>query len=168
MQHALSILMILAGAIIMLISMLEAKNLQVLTPFIPERHRESVAKGLRLHRGLMAFFLPGYLVVAMAFLYNIAFVGEFFVGAVFLFGAIFVYVGIRLQSRMLLEIKNTLHGLLPICSNCKKMRSPESDPKNPQSWQNVESFLSSKTDADFTHSVCPECLKELYPDLYDE
>ncbi len=166
MQHAISILMILVGAIIMLISMLEARNLQILTPFIPEQHRAAVEKGLRFHRGLMGFFLPGYLIVAMSFLYNISLIGEFFVGAVFLFGAIFVYVGIRLQSKMLNEIKSTLHGLLPICSSCKKMRTPESDPKNPQSWQHVESFIAEKTSADFTHSVCPDCLKKLYPDLY--
>lgn len=44
-----------------------------------------------------------------------------------------------------------LHGLLPICSYCKKIR----DEKN--YWQRVESYLSEYTDVRFTHGVCPDC-----------
>jgi hypothetical protein len=166
MQHILSIAMILAGAVVMLISLVKARELHVLTPFIPERSKPEIIRSLRLHRGLMLFFLVGYCVVAGVFALRLPFVGEFLVGLVFLSGAIFVLLGLHVQTRMLLEIKNTLHGLLPICASCKKVRSADGDPHDPAAWSSVETFISAKTSADFTHSICPDCLKKLYPDLY--
>ena len=166
MQHILSTIMILIGAIVMLISLIKAKELHVLTPFIPERSKAEITRALRLHRGLMLFFLLGYCVVAGVFFLRLPFVGELLVGLVFLFGSVFVLLGLHIQTRMLLEIKNTLHGLLPICSSCKKIRNVDGDPHDPASWSTVEKFISAKTAADFTHSICPDCLKKLYPDLY--
>ena len=51
-----------------------------------------------------------------------------------------------------------LRGLLPICSHCKKIR----DDKN--RWHAVEVYVKEHTNADFTHGICPECLKKLYGD----
>jgi hypothetical protein len=166
MQHILSTIMILVGAVVMLISLVKARELHILTPFIPERSKAEITRSLRLHRGLMLFFLLGYCVVAGVFFLRLPFVGELLVGLVFLFGSIFVLLGIHIQTRMLLEIKNTLHGLLPICASCKKIRHTDGDPHDPASWSTVEKFISAKTAADFTHSICPDCLKKLYPDLY--
>jgi hypothetical protein len=166
MQHILSIAMILIGAIVMLISLVKAKELHVLTPFIPERSKTEITRSLHQHRGLMLFFLLGYCVVAGVFFLRLPFVGELLVGLVFLFGSVFVLLGLHIQTRMLLEIKNTLQGLLPICSSCKKIRHADGDPHDPASWSTVEKFISAKTAADFTHSICPDCLKKLYPDLY--
>lgn len=166
MQHILSTVMILIGAVVMLISLVKARELHILTPFIPERSKPEIIRSLRLHRGLMLFFLLGYCVVAGVFFFRLPFVGELLVGLVFLFGAIFVLLGLHIQIRMLLEIKNTLHGLLPICASCKKIRNADGDPHDPASWSTVEKFISAKTSADFTHSICPDCLKKLYPDLY--
>ncbi len=166
MQHILSIVMILIGAVVMLFSLVKAREMHVLTPFIPERSKPEIIRSLRLHRRLMLFFLLGYCVVAGVFFFRLPFVGEILVGLVFLFGALFVLLGLHLQTRMLLEIKNTLHGLLPICASCKKIRSADGDPHDPASWSTVEKFISAKTSADFTHSICPDCLKRLYPDLY--
>jgi len=166
MQHILSIAMILLGAVVMLISLVKAKELHILTPFIPERSKTEITRSLRLHRRLMLFFLLGYCVVAGVFFLRLPFVGEILVGLVFLFGSVFVLLGLHIQTRMLLEIKNTLHGLLPICSSCKKIRHADGDPHDPASWSTVEKFISAKTAADFTHSICPDCLKKLYPDLY--
>lgn len=166
MQHILSTIMILIGAVVMLISLVKARELHILTPFIPERSKAEITRSLRLHRGLMLFFLLGYCVVAGVFFLRLPFVGELLVGLVFLFGSIFVLLGIHIQTRMLLEIKNTLHGLLPICASCKKIRHTDGDPHDPASWSTVEKFISAKTAADFTHSICPDCLKKLYPDLY--
>lgn len=59
------------------------------------------------------------------------------------------------------EIK-TLRGLLPICSFCKKIRDDEGY------WHNVESYIRSKTEAQLSHGVCPDCLRKHYPDLADE
>lgn len=166
MQHILSIVMILSGAVVMLFSLVKARELHILTPFIPKRSKAQIIMALRLHRGLMLFFLLGYCVVAGLFFFRLSFVGELLVGLVFLFGAAFVLLGLHIQTRMLLEIKNTLQGLLPICSSCKKIRNAEGDPHDPSSWSTVEKFISAKTSADFTHSICPDCLKRLYPDLY--
>lgn len=54
----------------------------------------------------------------------------------------------------------TLRGLLPICSNCKKIRDDEG------TWNSIEKYIVTKTEADLTHGICPECCKTLYPDLY--
>ena len=50
-----------------------------------------------------------------------------------------------------------LRGLLPICAKCKKIRDDEGY------WVKIEKYIHDRTDARFTHSICPECSKELYP-----
>jgi len=59
------------------------------------------------------------------------------------------------------EVKK-LSGLLPICSNCKGIRDDKGY------WNQLEKYLSEHTDAGFTHSICPECYKKLYPDLWEK
>jgi len=49
---------------------------------------------------------------------------------------------------------NQLHGILPICAWCKKVRGGD------KYWQSVESYISSHSDVDFTHGICPECLEK--------
>jgi PAS domain S-box-containing protein len=56
----------------------------------------------------------------------------------------------------------TLSGLLPICANCKKIRNDGGY------WERIEAYISKHTDAQFSHGICPECAKKLYPELYDE
>jgi hypothetical protein len=55
-----------------------------------------------------------------------------------------------------------LEGLLPICTSCKKIRPDGADPKRQGSWIPIEVFISDKTDAEFTHGLCPACVKKLY------
>lgn len=69
----------------------------------------------------------------------------------------------ELESALSL-IKN-LEGILPICSNCKRIRLEGTEAKNQDSWIPVESYISNRTDARFSHSICPKCMKELYPYL---
>ncbi len=52
----------------------------------------------------------------------------------------------------------TLTGLLPICSSCKKIRDEAGH------WTAIELYVRDRTEADFSHGICPECLKRLYPD----
>lgn len=59
------------------------------------------------------------------------------------------------------EVK-TLKGLLPICANCKKIRDDTGY------WNQIESYLQEHADASFTHSVCPDCIQELYPEFADQ
>lgn len=166
MQHILSITMILIGALVMLFCLVKARDLLVLTPFISERSKHGIIRFIHLHRGLMLFFLLGYCAVAGNLFFRIYAFSDILVATVFLFGALFVLLGLHIQIRMLLEIKNTLQGLLPICASCKKIRNAEDDPQDPASWTNVEQFISAKTSANFTHGICPDCLKKLYPELY--
>jgi PAS domain S-box-containing protein len=53
----------------------------------------------------------------------------------------------------------TLGGLLPICASCKKIRNDNGY------WQQVEAYVKEHSNAEFTHSLCPECLTRLYPEL---
>jgi hypothetical protein len=58
-----------------------------------------------------------------------------------------------------------LEGILPICANCKRIRVDDAAPHSLRSWMKIESYLSTRTDALFSHTICPECMKKLYPDL---
>ncbi len=53
----------------------------------------------------------------------------------------------------------TLSGLLPICSGCKKIRDDRGY------WNQIESYISQHSEAEFSHGVCPECWARLYPDM---
>ena len=67
-------------------------------------------------------------------------------------------------QKALKEIK-TLQGILPICSNCKKIRKKGAPPDKQDSWMVLESYLREHTEAEFTHSICPECIRKLYPEF---
>ena len=73
---------------------------------------------------------------------------------------------LREKERLIKELKEalekvkTLSGLLPICSNCKNIRNDEGY------WIQVESYLKSRSDLEFTHGICPDCIKVLYPEFY--
>ncbi len=58
------------------------------------------------------------------------------------------------------EIK-TLRGILPICSFCKQIRNDHG------AWQRLEEYIQTHSEAEFSHSVCPQCVKEHYPDYCD-
>ena len=52
-----------------------------------------------------------------------------------------------------------LSGYLPICASCKKIRDDKGY------WQAVENYISSHSEAKFSHGICPECIKKLYPEI---
>jgi len=57
---------------------------------------------------------------------------------------------------LLSEVK-TLRGIIPICSYCKKMRTDEGF------WDSVEHYIATRSEAGFTHSICPDCLEKHFP-----
>ncbi len=59
-----------------------------------------------------------------------------------------------------------LEGLLPICVNCKMIRRADADGDSPDDWQPIEQYVEEHTNAEFTHGLCPDCLRELYPDVF--
>ncbi len=56
------------------------------------------------------------------------------------------------------EVKN-LQGCLPICANCKKIRDDEGY------WQGIEKYVQSHSEASFSHGICPDCARSLYPEF---
>jgi DNA-binding NtrC family response regulator len=72
------------------------------------------------------------------------------------------------RQRLMAEIKQaldhikTLQGMLPICSACKKIRDDAGY------WNRIESYLSEHSEVRFTHSICPDCAKQLYPEFYTD
>ncbi|WP_458125748.1 hypothetical protein [Paenibacillus sp. Z3-2] len=62
----------------------------------------------------------------------------------------------RQLKKALSEVR-TLRGLLPICAVCKQIKDEE------EHWNSVESYLEKHTHAEFTHDICPECIRRLYP-----
>jgi len=77
--------------------------------------------------------------------------------------------GAKERENIILELQDalaeviTLRGIIPICSSCKKVRDDKGY------WNQIESYIRDHSEADFSHSICPECAKELYPDfkIYD-
>ena len=88
-------------------------------------------------------------------------------GLIMVFFCAFVVQNYYLKSKSVLvnrlnqalgEIK-TLQGLLPICANCRKIRDQGG------SWEVIEAYLARHTKAKFTHSLCPDCVRALYPEI---
>jgi len=63
-------------------------------------------------------------------------------------------------STSLDEIK-ILRGILPVCSYCKQIKT-EAD-----TWIQMEKYIHEHSEADFSHGVCPDCLRKYYPEIYD-
>jgi hypothetical protein len=57
----------------------------------------------------------------------------------------------------LLSKVKMLSGMLPICASCKKIRDDKGY------WNQIESYIREHSDADFSHSLCPDCAVKLYP-----
>ncbi len=62
-------------------------------------------------------------------------------------------------KKALSEIK-TLSGLLPICAYCKKIRNDHGY------WEQIEGYIKKRSLADFSHGICPECMKKYYPNCH--
>jgi PAS domain S-box-containing protein len=71
------------------------------------------------------------------------------------------------REELILELEDalaqvkTLRGLLPICTNCKKIRDDRGY------WNQIEVYIRDHSEAEFSHSICPECAKKLYPEFYN-
>lgn len=69
------------------------------------------------------------------------------------------------QERLIGELRNAnrrigaLSGLLPICSSCKKIRDERGQ------WRQLETYIREHSQADFSHGMCPDCVRHYYPEL---
>jgi hypothetical protein len=76
---------------------------------------------------------------------------------------IIVFAGIALlvdHAASLTREVRTLKGILPICSNCKKIRDEDG------SWKQMETYISEQSEAKFSHGLCSECAEKLYPQYF--
>jgi PleD family two-component response regulator len=70
------------------------------------------------------------------------------------------------RERLIVELQEALaevkalSGLLPICTSCKKIRDDEGY------WKQIERYIQERSEAQFSHGICPECAAKLYPDYY--
>ena len=69
----------------------------------------------------------------------------------------------RMLSQRIRAIEKTIvdaiGGLLPICAHCKKIREDDG------SWVSIEKYISDHSEAEFSHGLCPDCVKALYPEF---
>lgn len=61
-------------------------------------------------------------------------------------------------EQALREVK-VLHGLIPICAKCKRVRTDNGD------WQYLEEYIQTHSEAEFSHGICQVCMKEVYPGM---
>jgi hypothetical protein len=79
---------------------------------------------------------------------------------------IFIYIVVLLaafytfKNKIEKEIR-ILEGFIPICANCKKIRQDID-------WKTLEEYISENSLAEFSHSICPECIRILYPEYADK
>ncbi len=72
------------------------------------------------------------------------------------------------RKKMIQELNETLaqvrslRGLLPICASCKRIRDEKGH------WQALETYISGHSEAEFSHSICPSCAQNLYPEFMDK
>ncbi len=64
-------------------------------------------------------------------------------------------------QKALSEVKK-LSGFLPICASCKKIRDDKGY------WSEVERYIGEHSEAQFSHGICPDCIRKLYPEIADE
>ena len=64
-------------------------------------------------------------------------------------------------QKALSEVK-TLKGIFPICASCKKIRDDKGY------WNQVEVYIRDRSEAEFSHGICPDCMKKLYGDILGE
>ena len=154
--------LILIGAIIMLVSIVRVERLMKSMQFSHKLRRKQIRLFLVLHRELMLFFFIGYIVVMMTFIRHNTSVSEILVSFIFLCGAIFAYLGINVQSQLLVETEDPLKGILPICTECKQIRVEDEGPKGSKNWKRIETYISEKTKVRFTHGYCPKCFDKVW------
>lgn len=63
------------------------------------------------------------------------------------------------ELKAALDHVKKLQGIIPICMHCHKIRNDN------QAWDKLEAYMSDHSDAQFSHSICPECFDKYYPDI---
>jgi len=131
--------------------------------------------GLGVMLGLSALLFAAFARWGGGRTYEEAFGAAIFLGSAVVIGALAIHARRRSAREVFgisraLELRNaelaealasvkTLSGLLPVCAWCKRIRDDAGY------WQQIERYLANRTDARFTHGMCPDCAAEHYPEL---
>jgi hypothetical protein len=67
-----------------------------------------------------------------------------------------------LEKEKALDDIKILKGLLPICASCKQIRDDKGY------WNQIEHYIHEHSEAEFSHGLCPDCARKLYPDWYTD
>lgn len=154
-------LIVMFGAGLMFSCIIRVKDVLEILALATAPDRSWLSHHIKQQRWLMIFFLLGYVVISVIFLAGLNVSSELFVATVFFFGAVFVYIGITIQIRLSNTMLKTLQGLLPICAWCKRIRVKESEIDKKPEWESIETYLAQRTDVDFTHGICEECMSKI-------
>jgi len=87
--------------------------------------------------------------------------GSFILAVTLILVFVVMYRPMRLlisQYRSAIDEVRTLRGIITICSACKKIRTDE------QSWSQMEAYVQAHSEAKFSHALCPDCIRRLYPE----
>lgn len=113
---------------------------------------------------LAALFLIGIIVYfsQLAGLITTPYTGTNYLIMIFvvLFQSAFTYMFEYVRERQINQIRE-LRALLPICSNCKKIRDDSGY------WEQLEEYMDTNLGVGFSHGICPDCIRELYPEYAD-
>ena len=115
-------------------------GMSVSFPYLPFQ-KASMAAKTRIYGVHIAFFIMGVTIVSL--------LGKKLINK------------IEELQKALLHIKR-LEGLLPVCAHCKMIRKEGADPRDQSSWLPMEIYIAERTDAQFTHGICPACVKKHY------
>lgn len=77
--------------------------------------------------------------------------------AILLLGALVVHI-----TRDLFQKMKYIEGILPVCASCKKIRDDK------KCWHQIEEYIRERSAVDFSHGICPDCARKLYPELFQE
>jgi hypothetical protein len=119
-------------------------------------------------RGGISVTIPANDILSQRDLHNrLLFFGYFLIWAIGISG---VFLSFRLsrgeyteRSHLIEKLETalkdvrTLKGFIPICASCKKVRNDEGY------WDQIEEYIRDRSEAEFTHGICPDCMKKLYP-----
>jgi len=157
--------LVLAVAMVLFFGIARARVLLGAALLLPAASRRPIRPFLIANLTLMVLFLSGSLIVTFSFLTGRATEGMMPVSLTLLAGSLMATLSTVLQTRMIAGLQRTLAGVVPVCSGCKRIRRPDAPEADVASWQVVDDYLAGHTAAMVTHSLCPDCLNRLYPEM---
>jgi hypothetical protein len=116
------------------------------------KNREKLVKDLEASTDWIRLFCIGLvgLILLASLMFSIYIIGSISAS---------MHADKRLISKLqdALDRIKTLNGLIPICSSCKKIRDDKGY------WNKLEKYIQEHSNAEFSHGICPDCMKKLYP-----